>query len=102
MPKSTCVLDAARPLRKKFDVEITIYQQGANQRQHQITEANTGSDSLQEKINTQLAIILANQARTKNVDTAVNRINARLQSFGLEGFHSHYAPCNMFFRFPVS
>ena len=73
-------------LRKKFDAEVTVYQQGTSQRQRQIAEAKANGDSVQEKINAQTAIILANQARTKNVDTAVNRINTRLQSFGLEGF----------------
>jgi wobble nucleotide-excising tRNase len=73
-------------LRKKFDAEITAFQQGSTQRQNQIAEAKASANGVQEKIDAQNAIILTNQAQTINVDTAVNRINTRLESFGLEGF----------------
>lgn len=73
-------------LRKKFDAEITAFLQGSSQRKKQIAEAKVGANGVQEKIDAQNTIILTNQAQTKNVDTAVNRINARLESFGLEGF----------------
>jgi wobble nucleotide-excising tRNase len=73
-------------LRKKYDSEIAAFLQGSLQRQKQIAEAKTEANREQEKINAQNAVILRNQAQTKNVDTAVNRINTRLESFGLEGF----------------
>jgi len=73
-------------LRKKFDAEIAAFNQGSAQRQQQIAEAKGNADGVQAKIDDQSTIILTNQAQTKNVDTAVNRINARLESFGLEGF----------------
>lgn len=73
-------------LRKKFNTEVVLFQEGSVQRHKKITDAKTGADGVQKQIDAQNAIILANQARTKNVDTAVNRINTRLESFGLEGF----------------
>ncbi len=73
-------------LRKKFDAEIMAFQQGTTQRQRQIAEAKTGAAGVQQQIDAQNTIILTNQAQTKNVDTAVNRINTRLEGFGLEGF----------------
>ena len=73
-------------LRKKFDAEIAAFNQGSTQRQQKIAEAKVNADGVQEKIDNQNTIILTNQAQTKNIDTAVNRINDRLESFGLEGF----------------
>lgn len=73
-------------LRKKYDSKIAAFLQGSSQRHKQSIEAKAGAEAVQEKINAQNTIILLNRAQTKNVDIAVNRINMRLESFGLEGF----------------
>lgn len=73
-------------IRKKFERQISDFKEAEKTRQKGLIEAQSQAKELQDQIKIQQDIIANNQKNTKNVESAVNRINALLKSFGMEGF----------------
>ncbi len=73
-------------LRKKHDAEILTYNARVQERKKQTDKANNELAKITEEEKEHNSAIIENQKKTKNVETAINRINHRLRSFGLDGF----------------
>ena len=84
--KAEIKLEFWKLLRAKHTREIEAYGQRLRGYQEQIAEARAELQKIGATETIQNQIILENQQKTKNVEMAINSINQRLKSFGLEGF----------------
>lgn len=73
-------------VRKKHNQIITDFQAGESKRQQKLAEATSQIQDFQTQIKAHEAIVSENQKNTKNVESAIKRINALLKSFGMQGF----------------
>ena len=73
-------------LRKRYNSDILTYQEQSQEVNNEIIKINIEIENIDKQIKHQNDLIAESQRKTKNIDVAVNNMNKRLKSFGMEGF----------------